>query len=244
QGDEGNGVPARGDLVFREIDHREDRPPELHAIAQIESRAPVGDDLEVALPDRTPGDYLSRSARPTRLEADDVQPHLPSQPLRFDRLIGDRAGRHDTGQPGNGLAAVARDARGFRKRAPRSRLHHPQVDAVVAGDRQSIDDDAAVDADHGQDHAEQQAQTEAGQQESEQVVAHVAESEVHGRASYVTRAARPSCSDGVVRETTSAWGGRPSRISSRESSVRYPNETTLRLSRPASTLHTVPRLPS
>jgi hypothetical protein len=63
---------------------------------------------------------------------------------------------------------------------------------MVAGDRQRIDDDAAIDADHRQHHAQKQTEAEAGEQEPEQVVPDVPVGEVHRLPSRITRTERPS----------------------------------------------------
>ena len=62
---------------------------------------------------------------------------------------------------------------------------------MVAGDRQRIDDDAAIDADHRQHDAEQQAQAEAGQQEPEEVVADIAVGKIHRAASRIAPRSAP-----------------------------------------------------
>ena len=50
---------------------------------------------------------------------------------------------------------------------------------MIACHRQGVDNDAAIDADHGQHDAEEQTEPEARQQESEQIVPHVAVGQVH-----------------------------------------------------------------
>ena len=60
QRDEGDGVAAGGDLIFGKSNNREGGPAELHAVAQLQSGAPVGHHLEMALGNRAPGSNPNR----------------------------------------------------------------------------------------------------------------------------------------------------------------------------------------
>ena len=115
--------------------------------------------------------------------------------LGLDRLIGDAAGGGHAGDAGDGLARVAGNARGLGEGSARVGLDDPEIDRGCARDRQRIDDEPAIDADHRQHDAEQQAEADAGQQEAEEVVADVAIGEVHFadlRRDAGSHAARPS----------------------------------------------------
>ena len=113
-------------------------------------------------------------------------------PRGLNRLVGHRTGCRHAGEAGDPLARVAWDTRGLGKGSPRSCLHHPKVDAMVAGDRQRIDDDAAIDADHRQNHGQQEAQAETGEQEPQEIVPNVSVRKVHRCTSRIALAARPS----------------------------------------------------
>src|SRR6185503_7335696 len=113
--------------------------------------------------DGTTGGNVVGSARPTRLKADNVEPDLASILIGFNRLIGHRACCHNARQAGNPLAAVARYTRGLCERSTRAGLDDPQIDTVIASNRKCVDNDAAIDPDHGQNDTEQKAQTKAGQ---------------------------------------------------------------------------------
>ena len=69
---------------------------------------------------------------------------------------------------------------------------------MIACHRQGVDNDAAIDADHCQHDAEEQTEPEARQQESKQIVTHVAVGQVHRLASATVRADRPSCNAALI----------------------------------------------
>ena len=104
---------------------------------------------------------------------------------------------------------------------------------MIACHRQRVDDDAAIDADHRQHDAEEQTEPEAGQQESEQVVPHVAVGQVHRLASATARAVRPSCNAALISVTTCAPSGRPAtdlqpRILACDGRMRQPGASSAR----------------
>ena len=101
----------------------------------------------------------------------------------LDGLIGHGSGLGHAREPRDGFARIAGNARGFGEGSARAGFDDPEVDLVAAHDGQRVDDDAAIDADHGQHDAEQQAETDAGQHEAKQIVADVAPGEIHGAAS-------------------------------------------------------------
>ena len=90
---------------------------------------------------------------------------------------------------------------------------HPEIGVRRAGLPQRIVDQAAVDAgDHDHD-AEQQAQSEVGQDEPQQIVLDVPVGQIHLLGPSVILAARPTRSPLRNWVTTTALSGRPPVIS-------------------------------
>ena len=171
QRDEDDRIAARGDEVPGQPHHRECVAPELDLLSEREPRAAVRDRLVAAAQDRPAFNHERRFARPRDLRPDDQQPFGLAAMLRLDILIGDATGRSDTPLRGHGLACVAGKSRGLGERAARIAFHDPDLRACGAHEPERFHDQAAIDADHGEHDAEQQAEPEARQQEAAEIVA-------------------------------------------------------------------------
>ena len=179
QRDEDDRIAARGHEVAGQSHDGEGVAPELDLLAEREPGAAVRDCLVAAAQDRPAFDHERRFARPRDLRPDDQQPLGLAAMLRLDILIGDAARRRDTPLRGDGLARVAGKPRGFGERPARVAFHDPDLRTGRAHEPERFEDQAAIDADHREHDAEQQAEPEAGQQEAAEIVADVLQREVH-----------------------------------------------------------------
>ena len=126
-----------------------------------------------------PADQLARAAGPARLKADEEQAQRLALEFGLHRLVGDGAGALHAVDAADQFPRVAGDARGLGERPVGAGLDHPEIGVRRARLLQRVIDHAAVDArDHDHD-AEQQAQSEIGQDEAQQFVLDVAVSQIH-----------------------------------------------------------------
>src|SRR5262245_53031686 len=77
------------------------------------------------------------------------------------------------------LRACRREPRGFRKWAARAALDDPDLCAGGTCKPELLHDQAAIDPNHRQHDAEQQTQTDAGEQEAAVIVTNILEREIH-----------------------------------------------------------------
>ena len=182
--------------------------PSSMLFAEGEPGAAIGDRFVAAAQDRTAGHQCRRLARAADLRSDDQQALGGSAVLRFDILIGDRARGSDAPLRGNDVAGVAGKPRGFRKRAARAALDHPDMGAGGAREPQRFQHEPAIDADHREHDAEQQAEADAGQQEAAKIVPDILEREIHVTAvpRLPARAARPARMPGRSSITIATFG--------------------------------------
>ena len=120
-------------------------------------------------------------------------------------------------------------------------LDNPKIGPRGPHETKGIVQRTTVNAHHRHHDAKQKAQPDTGQKEAEKVVPDVPVGEVHCPDCSPTAAARPTRSPVGRVASTLAPSGMPPRISIRPSSMRCPNVTSRRTSRPFSTVHTVPR---
>ena len=179
QRDEHDRVAAGGDHVLGQADDGETIAAELDALAKVEPGAAIGDRLVAAAQDRTAGHQPGGLARTADLGAHDQQALGGAAVLRFDVLIGDRARGGDAPLRGNDIAAVAGQSRRLRERAARAALDHPDMGTGGAREPQRFQHEPAIDADHCEHDAEQQAEADAGQQKASKIVPDVLERQIH-----------------------------------------------------------------
>ena len=165
---------------------------EIDPVTGYEAGTPVGDHLVVAASDRAAFDDPLRASRSAELKADDVEAELGCAICGLGRLKGHGTCCHHTWKPRDGFPRVAGDAGRFGEWPARAGLHHPDIHSRATYDGQGFDDEAAIDAHHREHDAEQQPEPDAGQDEPEEVVAHIPPGEVHGLPPSMIRVARPS----------------------------------------------------
>ena len=168
---------------------------------------------------------------------------MPPRRFGLDRLVGDASGRRHAGKARDRFARVAGNARGLGEGPARAGFDHPDIRRLSLHHRQRLDHDAAIDADHRQHDAEQQAQPDTGQQEAAQMVPDIAIGEVHGAAS--TSADGPA----FARRRRNSKGdlraiGQPPGHFQPGIFGAVPNVRTRRGSLPSSTVQTSPAAPS
>ena len=186
---------------------------ERHFLAEPEPGGTVDDHFIMAAQNVAPGRQLARAAGPARLEADEKHAQRLAVELGLHRLVGDGAGALHAIDPADQFPRVAGNARGLGERTIGAGLDDPEVGVCGARLPQRVVDQAAVDAgDHDHD-AEQQAQSEIGQHEAQQIVLDVPVSQIHRFGSSAIVAARPSRSPLRNCTTTRALSGRPPVIS-------------------------------
>ena len=125
------------------------------------------------------------------------------------------------------------------ERPLRAGLHHPQIRIDGVRKRKGIGALPTVDARHGDDDAEQQAEPQACQDEPSELMLDIAPGQVHWDASLAITAWRPILSPTAASSTISAPSGTPPVISDRPSSVRCPSVTVRCWRRPFSNVHAV-----
>ena len=179
QRDEYDRIAARCHEVPGQSHHSERVAPKLDLLSERKPRPPVRDGLIAAAQDRPACNHERRFARPRDLCTDDEQALGLTAMLRLDILIGDAAGRRDTPLRGHGLARVAGKPRGLGEGAARVSFHDPDLRARRAHEPERFQNQAAIDADHGEHDAKQEAEPKACQQEATEIVADVFEREVH-----------------------------------------------------------------
>jgi len=115
--------------------------------------------------------------------------------------------------PTDQFARIAGDARGLGKRTVGAGLDYPKIGIGGARLPQRVVDQAAVNAGNHDHNAEQQAQSEVGQDEAQQVVLDVPVSQIHWLGFSAIVAERPSRSPLRNCTATRALSGRPPVIS-------------------------------
>ena len=152
-----------------------------HFLAEREAGGAIDDHFIVAAQNFAPGRKLPGAARPARLEADEKQAERLAVQFGLHRLVGDRARALHAIDSADQFARVAWDARGFGERPIGAGLDHPEIGVSGAGLPQRVVDQAAIDTgDHDHD-AEQQAQSEIGQNEAQQIVLDIPVGQIHWR---------------------------------------------------------------
>ena len=219
QGDVGHGIAGRRDLVAHQADHRELVPAraQRHFLAERQAGGAINDRFIMAAQDVAPGRKLMGAAGPARLEADEEQAERLAVEFGLHRLVGDRARALHAIDSADQFSRVAGNTRRFGKRPVGAGFDHPDIGVGGAGLPQRVVDQAAIDAgDHDHD-AEQQAQSEIGQDEAQKIVLDIPIRQIHRLGPCVIfsaiLAARPARSPLGNCATTTALSGTPPAIS-------------------------------
>ncbi len=183
---------------------------ERYFLPELEAGRAIDDHLIMAARNVAPGRELAWATGAARLEAH--QKHAERLAVQFGlhRLIGHGAGAFHTINSADEFPGVARDARSLGKGPICAGLNYPEVDVRGARLPQRFINHASVDTGDHDDDAKQQAQSEIGQDEPEQIVLDVPVGQVHRLASSAILAARPARSPLRICTTTCDLSGRPS----------------------------------
>lgn len=129
--------------------------------------------------DAPSGDDMRGTAGPVGLIADDGHARLARRTGRLDSLESDAAGAGDACESRDRFTRVTGNARHFGERSLRAFLDDPHVGIEALDERQRLDHQAAIVADHGEHDAEQEAEAEAREQKAAKIMPDVAIGEVH-----------------------------------------------------------------
>ena len=165
---EDHRVTAGGHHAPGQPDHGVVIAADLDTITEFESGGDVGHGFVVTTGDLASGDQitgLSGLPRTSGHHADHHGAHILFALTHLHGQIGDIGRASHTRHAENAAIHDRRTDWTTRHRGPGCLLHHPQIGAAVVEQHLGVVHHAAVDACHGQRHADQQPQSHAGKDE-------------------------------------------------------------------------------
>ena len=151
-------VAAGGHHAPGQADHGVIVAADADAVAQCEAGFHVGHRLVMAAGDAPARHQIARLARLAGLEAHHHGAHVGVAFAHLHGEIGDIGGLRHAGHAENAAIDIVANAGRFGIGALGILLHHPQIGAAVVEQHLGVVHHAAIDARHGERHADQQAQ--------------------------------------------------------------------------------------